>query len=1109
MSHNNAGGLLSNPLPIVMVALLAAGVLIKQVPLQSARPSDPERVKFVPSGQQDVEARLWQDPFAAVEKHDGPSKIETHTPKHFREDIQKIDQTGGQVKVIGVSVFGGSYSEAAESRRRTRFAVLFALGFHGYSPANSDAIGYFRIKLPGRKHVTSSDPLSIGLDFNLIGPAGSTMLLELVRKRPDPNPVDLTVPYEWFAKHKSPDVLVLWLNEDKFTLDPLEKLRSLSAELRPTQAPSQPKPSADSKRTLKMFVPSATIPVCDVVASMPANDLSSIEKMAEPTWDCFMKNSRQLNELTNLPIVRTIGTDDVLAAALLWELWQRGVNREPEKPWLIRQWAELLKSRDPATSPRQCTDGLVLISEWDSDYARALSRNLTEGFSEGCRANGNPLRLVRSFSYLRGLDGILPDVDKTSANAPRKDDNGKAKDLRAQLEDAPPERAEGRSQYDYLRRLGDEIARLDSDKRFAENGVKAIGIAGSDVYDKLLILQALRSRFKDKIFFTTDLDARYLHADQKEWARNLVVASNFDLSLHSALQQSTLPFRDGYQTATYLAALMALEGKPLDDWSGKMREWLRPQIFEIGRTGAVHLASPSVPDLTEWINSKYSNGSAPAVDSAYPWRTWNKGKSVYSEEGAVDVLVEKKICDDIWVSCNNIEPERPPQGLAPDRLPMVLMIFLASLSVALLSPGVQETVRAAYNGLTSRVPAEARVAKFSLIGAAVLMLAVLATVVSVHRAMDASFAKGAGEPFVWLEGVSVWPSLVLRFVGLVTMLGLVLAFTIWIRRQAHLISERFELPLPQTWKLARSRWSAVLTGPHLDLASFGPDGNVVEKAADTPVEIAILWQNYLHLTSWREKTWWILTSTAIVSLLGFVPYYLFGSPSFPHRGQLVEMLYRILEHLNGPFLWLVIFWVGYEIRACARFIEVLSDVPSAWPKSLLDREEAKTGVPRTHLDDYLDFQLIVLATRRIHWLIYLPFVLLLFLVLARSNLFDAMDFPLPLVFVTGLALSYAVYTAVLLRRSAEAARAKALAHYDARLLAQARPKDSPPSATADAAAAKPTPISAEQIKLLMERIRSTREGAFAPFTQQPALQALLLPFGGYGGVQLVEYLINL
>ena len=122
----------------------------------------------------------------------------------------------------------------------------------------------------------------------------------------------------------------------------------------------------------------------------------------------------------------------------------------------------------------------------------------------------------------------------------------------------------------------------------------------------------------------------------------------------------------------------------------------------------------------------------------------------------------------------------------------------------------------------------------------------------------------------------------------------------------------------------------------------------------------------------------------IVFLLGFVPYYLFGRPSFPHRGQLVEMLYHILERLNGPLLWLVIFWVGYETRACARFIEILSDVPSVWPKSLLDREEAKTGVPRAHLDDYLDFQLIVLATAA-HPLAHLPAVRLASLSGARAE----------------------------------------------------------------------------------------------------------------------------
>jgi len=154
-------------------------------------------------------------------------------------------------------------------------------------------------------------------------------------------------------------------------------------------------------------------------------------------------------------------------------------------------------------------------------------------------------------------------------------------------------------------------------------------------------------------------------------------------------------------------------------------------------------------------------------------------------------------------------------------------------------------------------------------------------------------------------------------------------------------------------------------------------------------------------------------------------------------------------------------------------------------------------VPPAHLDDYLDFQLIVRATKRIHWLIYLPFVSILFMVLARSNFFDAMDFPLALFFVIGLALAYTLHSAQLLRRSAESARGMALEYYETQLLLQARAKDNP------------SPISVEQIKLLMERIRETQEGAFAPFAQQPALRALLLPFSGYGSVQLIEFLFKL
>lgn len=1105
--NDKAVGLFGNPLPIVMVVLLAAGVLVKTVPLESARPIDPERVKFVATSQQDVEARLWQDPFAAVEKHEeGSTQAGTsmekslmrlfspplkmppapHTPEALHERIQELHKNKQALTVVAVNVFGGSFNEAAEGRRRSRFAVVSALGFHGYHPKNENAIGYFHINLP------------------------------------ETSPDKLAVPFEWFEKQdKSSNVLVLWLNEDKLstTSRPLNELHYLFNELTPPDLagglrvkligpagsgmladlvrentdPKKKPIALESGSTLEVFSPSATISNCDLLASVDkGGSLGS--------WDCFMK-SPDLLASKELPIIRTTGTDDVLAVALLWELSQRSVNRK-------RAYKD------------QCKDGLVLIGERDTEYGRTLLRYLNDGFSKRCRAipDGNYVTLrsnkppVRTFSYLRGLDGVLPDLDKSGIKAPPKDDSSKSKDLRAQLEDAPPEHAEGRSQFDYLRRLADEIDRLDHDtESFAANGVKAIGIVGSDVYDKLIILQALRIRFKDKIFFTTDLDARYLHADQKDWARNLVVASNFGLSLRPALQYSTLPFRDSYQTATYLATLMALN--PPFDWTGTMKDWLRPQIFEIGRTEAVHLASPSVKRLTEWIENDYSEIGQIGVlhlVSLLVERLEKWIKNDYSKD------IANATCDSLE-KCNSIEPVWPWRGLSLEHLPKVLvMLCLGILLVVLASRRVQGTLRTAYEALTSPRHAERRTAQFGLIGLATLVFAVLGTITIVNQAIDASLAQGIGEPFVWLEGVSVWPSLVLRFVGLVTMLVLALALNFWIRHHAKQISKDFRIGRPGTKINLRSWWSAMRTGPYLDLAPFDKKGNAKTKSevkkmnAEEKIEVTALWRNYLRATSFREMAGWIMVSLLIGFVLAIVAFQVLGKPSFPHRGQLVLDLDHILVIFNALVLWLVIFWVGYETRACARFIETLSGARSLWPPVLLDREETATGVPRAHLDDYLDFQLIVRATQRIHWLIYLPFVGILFMVLSRSDLFDAMDFPLALLFVVGLALAYALHSAWLLRKSAESARVTALEHYETRLLTQARAKDSPMPAAADGAAANQAraPTSVEQIKILMEHIRDTRKGAFAPFAQQPALRALLLPFGGYGGVQLIEYLFK-
>ena len=149
----------------------------------------------------------------------------------------------------------------------------------------------------------------------------------------------------------------------------------------------------------------------------------------------------------------------------------------------------------------------------------------------------------------------------------------------------------GKGQYDYLRRLAENICRLDEKlNREKKGSIKAIGVLGNDFYDKFLVLQALGQRLPGRIFFTTDLDARYLHPANIQWTRNLVVASAFGLQLHEDLQGDVPPFRDVYQTSVFAATLRAFDSYNL---TKENFENLKPRIFEIGQRNALDLTGRS------------------------------------------------------------------------------------------------------------------------------------------------------------------------------------------------------------------------------------------------------------------------------------------------------------------------------------------------------------------------------------------------------------------------------------------------------------------------------------------------------------------------------------
>ena len=179
---------------------------------------------------------------------------------------------------------------------------------------------------------------------------------------------------------------------------------------------------------------------------------------------------------------------------------------------------------------------------------------------------------------------------------------------------------------DYLRQTLKQI-QAEGDN---SNRVVAVGVFGSDGFDKLAILAAARSAFPVATFFTTDLDARFTDFSapgRYSACRNLIVASQFGFRLDGDLFNASLndmpSFGGPYQAATFLAVSVMANAFRNDDLSiqsakdgllaprnGRTQQdlfdvWnrkkskdilgLRPLLFEIGRKGPVQLTRDTLP----------------------------------------------------------------------------------------------------------------------------------------------------------------------------------------------------------------------------------------------------------------------------------------------------------------------------------------------------------------------------------------------------------------------------------------------------------------------------------------------------------------------------------
>ncbi|MET0218201.1 MAG: hypothetical protein ABW205_09795, partial [Burkholderiales bacterium] len=1049
--------------------------------------------------------RMWEDPFDAVARYrirqqaeqqgaeerkqrqslveavqclNAPSKeacrkgpedfkveaSQRHAERRNQEKSIRGWLSTGNGTLLVVTVTGAPYGMAGEFRRKQRYAILSGLHLAGFEPFDPDHIGF--------------------IDFeDLSG-----------EKLPLPSVLPWEVFYRRTAKGDTENLVIAWFNEDVlWSDDPLEQLHELFEriaygentkikrdglaikvlgpgssgilkqmvrELREDYL-VRPRSAARGEELAARFQTSRA----EFYASSPtASDASLVESMTEAS-SCLPGEIDAVEELQKkhrlveaefrcrgVSLSRITVTDEKLADALADELQLRGAWQTVTG---ILGMDLGKASEDDIVEGVRKSPRVVLVSEWDTHYGREFpaimrdalladvtkretrealcpSQRLTDG---SARAPDCP---IHYFTYMMGLDGQLPRAGEVREAAPVADKSDKQRERGREVE-----RPVGSSQLDYLRRLGEKVLALEEELRSEGNRIGAVGVLGTDPYDKLLVMQALHPALPEAIFFTTDLDALYLHPTEvKRGTKNLVVASAFGLELSDRWQGSIMPFRDSYQTGAFLSTRVALGEKQDSDMLARSLQ--APRIYEIGRNSIVDLS--------------------PAA-------------SVKDCEGAL---------------CETIHPARPVPQYRVRAVSAVVFAFVVLMVLFAFGFRQIQYGLAVLGGIVRARPV------VSVIG----LVSLTVFLGLCFRALQ----DATGEPWAIANGVSMWPTQILRMIALAATW--LLLYKGWhdLVRSNEKLGREFLLdsgPAPEQPALQESTLTRAAHRTHslgeIIRYRFRPWEKESAYDKHERIGVAEIWRDYVVPAGFGERLWLLVIPIALYLAFTAVLFVVLGVPTRPYRGTFILVLDNMMVALCVASFLTLLFFVIEETRRTCAFVRRLAR-PSRWPTEVLERFGQRPGLADSnslhpdltaYQEDWVEIDLIGQRTEVVTRLIYYPFIITTLLALARSSTFDNWSTPPALIVTFGLSILIALSTAVTLRMAAERARGAAL--------------DSLTNKLQRAEQLGEERIAAE-IRILIDRVRDTNQGAFCPFSQQPWLKAVLIPLGSLSAVPILEFL---
>ena len=736
-------------------------------------------------------------------------------------------------------------------------------------------------------------------------------------------------------------------------------------------------------------------------------------------------------------VFRTIGTDVHLAEVIKHELQLRDA------------W--------PPDGANNNDCHVVLIAERDTQYGRAIIDNYSAIF--GTNPDGSIS--LTTVAYLRGLDG---ETHNQKANAEASNDKQRHEldhGGRPVYDTIEPE---GKSQYDYLDRLKRHLTEVDQQLRDSgKRGITAIGVVGSDVFDKLLILRAIRKNFPNSHFFTTDLDANFWRKTEYPTTRNLIVASHFGLTLHSDLQRDVPPFRNSYQTSYFLATLLATDdrravglltapqfpadrfvGAPRYLWeSGDTFQPLQPLLFEIGRHGPYQLTttggdiSPAAKKKEQWdkIFSSWKEKPQGSLSAKFhppsPRESltldllFNKSAKLIASAILFAILVAIVVPPKLNVRKDIAQTARAVRSGVADLWTTGWTMILSHFGIHIPLRPTTETGDTA----EEKVP---RSIWIYMVIAILILSAVIGVVLLIthqHRAAD-------GEPFDLFEGISIWPSTILLALSALTSGYLLNRSYRKLKENNNNLRTDLEEDLTQSFQ--EFQFNSLPTF-HALLSSV--------------VGSAILSCMFF---------------VAILLLLGSKSW-----PFLPYRGPVSGWVaWLCLLAAYASLIWLTQF-VLIHVRRCRKTIKEIDKLQS-------------TG------DNVVGFrkliELIARRTDEVGKTLQYPFIILLVMYIAQLGTFDDWRINVPIIILWAVLLVSLFWAALYMRRDAQIIRRKFV-----RILT-------------DYQAYPPTGVSKSNTnyKDIVAALNNEDRGAYRAWTEDYLLRALAIPLSGSGGLLLLQ-----